>query len=83
MRLVDVSTLKAEMIFLDSAYGQITLGAEVDLAIDLIGTTVMGRVTAIDPLLDAASNSFSVSATIDNADLAVPAGVSCRVVGWR
>ena len=83
MRLVDVSTLKAEMIFLDAAYGQIADGAQVELAIDLVGTTVIGQVTAIDPLLDAASNSFSVSATVDNADLAVPAGVSCRVVGWR
>lgn len=83
MRLVDISTLKAEMIFLDEAYGQIAAGAQVELAIDLVGATVIGQVTAIDPLLDAASNSFSVSATIDNADLAVPAGVSCRVVGWR
>lgn len=83
MRLVDISTLKAEMIFLDDAFGKISAGAQVELAIDLIGATVIGQVTAIDPLLDAASNSFSVSAIIENSDLAIPAGVSCRVVGWR
>ena len=83
MRLVDISTLRAEMIFLDAAFGQIENGAEVELAIDLVGQQVTGRVVAIDPILDAASNSFSVVAEIENADLALPAGISCRVIGWR
>ena len=83
VRLVDISSLKAEMIFLDGAFGQITAGQEVELAIDLTGAVVSGRIQAIDPILDPASNTFSVSADVANPDLALPAGVSCRVQGWR
>ncbi len=83
MQLVDISTLKAEMIFFDSAFGEIEKGREVELTVDLLGVSVWGKVIAIDPVLDAASNSFSVSAEIANEDFALPAGVSCRVTGWR
>lgn len=83
VRLVDISSLKAEMIFLDGAFGQIKDGQMVDFAIDLTGAEVTGRIAAIDPILDPASNTFSVSADVPNPDLSLPAGVSCRVLGWR
>ncbi|PJE29643.1 RND family efflux transporter, MFP subunit [Pseudooceanicola antarcticus] len=82
LRLIDIDTLSAEMVFTDAYYGEIAVGDEVDFAIDLTGAEVRGRVVAIDPFLDMASNTFSVLAEIDNSDRALPAGISCRVAGW-
>ncbi len=82
LRMIDMTTLKAEMVFLDGAFGEIQQEDVVDLFIDLTGAETEGRITAIDPFLDPASNTFSVVAEIANPDLALPAGVSCRVTGW-
>lgn len=80
LHLIDVATLKAEMSFLDGAFGTLRVGQELRLAVDLVGREVTGRVTVVDPFLDAASNTFSVVAEIANPDLALPAGASCRLV---
>jgi membrane fusion protein (multidrug efflux system) len=80
VQLIDVSVLKAEMTFLDDAFGMIEPGQELSLAVDLVGAEVVGRVTAIDPFLDAASNTFSVVAEVENENLALPAGAGCRVI---
>ncbi len=79
--LIDVGTLKAEMVFLDGAFGELELGQTVPMAVDLVNASVTGQITVIDPFLDAASNTFSVVAEIPNADLALPAGASCRITG--
>lgn len=83
LRLIDIDTLSAEMVFTDAYYGEIAVGDEVRFAIDLTGSEVSGRVVAIDPFLDMASNTFSVLAEVDNSDRALPAGISCRVSGWE
>lgn len=80
LQLIDVSTLKAEMTFLDTAFGMLEPGQEVALAVDLVGAEVAARVTVIDPFLDAASNTFSVVAEVPNPDLTLPAGVGCRLI---
>lgn len=82
LRLIDVDTLRAEMVFVDSFFGEISVGDRVTLDISLTGAQVEATVIAIDPFLDVASNSFSVLAHIDNSDRVIPAGVSCDVVGW-
>jgi len=38
-------------------------------------------VTAIDPFIDASSNTFTVIAEVENPGLALPAGTSCAVRG--
>ncbi|MHA7889387.1 efflux RND transporter periplasmic adaptor subunit [Roseicyclus sp.] len=80
LQLIDVATLKAEMTFLDGAFGELTLGQVVNIAVDLVGAEVAGEITVIDPFLDAASNTFSVVAEIPNSDLGLPAGAACRVI---
>jgi membrane fusion protein (multidrug efflux system) len=80
IQLIDMTTLKAEMVFLSDAFGVISVGDVILMAVDLTQAEVQATVTAIDPFLDASSNTFSVRAEIDNSDLLVPAGTSCRVV---
>ena len=80
LQLIDVSTLRAEMVFLDSAFGRFEVGQNLRIAVDLVNAEVDGIITVIDPYLDAASNTFSVVAEIENADLLLPAGASCRIM---
>ncbi|MFD0860122.1 efflux RND transporter periplasmic adaptor subunit [Roseovarius aquimarinus] len=80
VQLIDVSTLRAEMAYVDTAFGALKLGDEVRFSVDLVGAEVTGHVTSIDPFIDASSNTFSVVAEIENSDLALPAGAGCRVI---
>lgn len=82
VQLAETRDLRAEMVFLDAAFGQIALDQSVTLALPLTGEEVTARVTAIDPFLDPASNTFVVSAVVANTDGAIPAGIGCAVTGW-
>lgn len=81
LRLIEVDTLRAEMVYLVGAFGEIATGDTIRLHVDLTGTEVDAVVASIDPFLDASSNTFTVVAKIDNAALDLPAGTSCSVVG--
>jgi RND family efflux transporter MFP subunit len=81
LTLIETDRLHAELVFLDTAFGDFAVGDPVRMAVDLIGAEVEGRVTGIDPFIDPASNSFAAVAEIDNADGTLPSGVSCRVLG--
>ena len=39
----------------------------------------MATVTAVDPVVDAASNTFGVRLELPNLDRAVPGGIRCEV----
>jgi membrane fusion protein (multidrug efflux system) len=80
VQLIDVSALRAEMVFVDVAFGQMQIGDDLHLVVDLVGADVTGRITSIDPFIYAASNTFSVVAEIGNEDLKIPAGAGCRVI---
>ncbi len=80
LRLIEVSTLRAELVYLAGAFGQISVGDTLTVRVDLADAEVAAVVTAIDPFIDATSNAFTVLAEIENDDLALPAGTSCAVV---
>lgn len=79
IQLIEVSTLHAEMVFLHEAFGEIAKGDKLHLQVTLTGSEVEAEVFAIDPFLDAASNTFTVLARIENGDLSLPAGTDCRL----
>jgi membrane fusion protein (multidrug efflux system) len=80
LRLIEVSTLRAELVYLAGAFGLISVGDRLMVQVDVTDSEVEAVVTAIDPFIDATSNAFTVLAEIDNADLSLPAGTSCAVV---
>ena len=80
VELIDVTTLKAELVYFDTAFDEFKVGDEVQLFVDLVGQNVTAEIVSIDPYLDAASNTFTVIAHVPNEDLVFPAGTSCRVV---
>ncbi|MBL4628416.1 MAG: efflux RND transporter periplasmic adaptor subunit [Roseicyclus sp.] len=79
LQIIEVSALDAELVFLAAAFGELEPGQEIALSVDLTQANVVAIVTAIDPFIDAMSNTFTVMAEIDNSDLAIPAGSSCAV----
>lgn len=81
--LIEVSELRAELIMLDSALGEVQLGQTVDMAVPLTSAEITGTVTAIDPFIDPESNTFLVTARVENATGDIPAGVGCSVTGWQ
>lgn len=81
IRLTETRTLKAGMVFVDSAFGQFTTGQSVTLVLPLTGAKVTAQITAIDPFLDPASNTFRVTAELANEDGAIPAGIACAFSG--
>jgi membrane fusion protein (multidrug efflux system) len=80
LRLIEVDRLRAELVYRAETFGLIAPGDIIGLRIDLGQTEVDGVVTAIDPFIDAASNTFTVIAEIENADLGLPVGSSCSVI---
>mmetsp|Transcript_6700 Transcript_6700/g.11727 ORF Transcript_6700/g.11727 Transcript_6700/m.11727 type:complete len:241 (+) Transcript_6700:83-805(+) len=79
LRIIEVDQLEAELVFLAGAFGEFEIGEEIALSVELTQASVAATITAIDPFIDPTSNTFTVMAEIDNADLAIPAGSSCAV----
>lgn len=79
LRIIEVDQLEAELVFLAGAFGEFEIGQEISLSVELTQASVTATITAIDPFIDATSNTFTVMAEIDNPDRAIPAGSSCAV----
>lgn len=79
LQLIDISTLKVEISFGRAAFGTLKEGQRLNIVVDLVSRTVPATITGVDPFLDASSNTFSVVAKVDNADLSLPAGANCSL----
>jgi len=80
VQLIDTRLLNAELVFTSEAFGRFKIGDKMQIAVDLVNQTVTGKVMAVDPFLDASSNTFSVTIEIDNSTQMLPAGAACRLV---
>jgi RND family efflux transporter MFP subunit len=80
VKVAQVVPLKVEVIMSVEFYKQVEPGmnAEIRPAVPGGGTR-LATVTAVDPVVDAASNTFGVSLELPNLDRAVPGGVRCEV----
>jgi len=79
LTLVELTRLKAELVYVAEAYGEVAEGDALKIVIDQTGDEATATIASIDPFFDASSNTFSVFATVENGDLALPAGANCRV----
>lgn len=81
LRIVSLNPLYAELVFPQNAHGHLRPQQSVRLLLPALGRTVVGRIMVVDPVIDAASNSFGVRVSIVNEGNTVPSGLRCEVLG--
>ncbi len=80
LHLAAIDRLRVEVVVPASQFGTIANGSPATVQPDLPGVgAVRAEVSLVDPLVDAASNTFRVRLAIDNSDGTVPAGARCKV----
>jgi len=78
-RIVATDPLRVELVMPAAAYREVRPGAAVEVSPELPGTTPLrATVTRIDPIVDAASNTFRVRLELPNPNSALPAGLRCQ-----
>ena len=80
LRLAKLDPLRVELVVPASRYGSVALKDRIMVTPELPGIApVQARVTHIDPIIDAASNTFRVRLKLPNPDHKLPGGARCRV----
>ncbi len=79
LRIAKVNPLRVQLVVPIALYGQMQIGSLASVMPDLPGAQIRSaRVTLVDKVVDAASNTFRVHLELPNADLALPAGLRCK-----
>ena len=79
LRVAKVNPLRVQVIVPTSLYGRIQPGSSALVLPELPNAApATGRVTLVDKVVDAASNTFRVRLELPNPDLALPAGLRCK-----
>lgn len=80
LRLASIDELRVELVMAGASFGSIKPNDKVTVFPELSELApVETLVTVVDPIIDAASNTYRVRLLLDNSDLTVPSGVRCRV----
>jgi RND family efflux transporter MFP subunit len=80
LRVADLSRLRVEVVVPAAQFGTIAEGLEVDVKPEVPGLAPRrAKVTQVDRVIDAASNTFRVRLSLPNDDAQVPAGARCKV----
>jgi membrane fusion protein, heavy metal efflux system len=79
-RIAQIDPLRVEVVLPSSQFGRIAVGATARVTPEMPGSTVHeARVSIVDPVVDAASNTFRARLSLPNPTFELPAGVRCRV----
>ncbi|MEK8049726.1 efflux RND transporter periplasmic adaptor subunit [Ideonella sp. DXS22W] len=80
LRIADVSVLHVEALLPVAAYRKLQPGQALEVLPDApVGGKLSARVKTLDPVIDVGSGTFRVRLELPNADLRLPAGLTCRV----
>ncbi|MGH8663085.1 MAG: efflux RND transporter periplasmic adaptor subunit [Burkholderiales bacterium] len=80
LRIAMIDPLRVEVMLPVAHYGSIAAGASLTVYPDLPNAEpVSARVTRVDKVIDAASNTFRVRLSLPNPGHKLPAGLRCRV----
>lgn len=80
LRIAMIDPLRVEVMLPVAHYGSIAAGASLTVHPDLPNAEPLSaRVTRIDKVVDAASNTFRVRLSLPNPGNKLPAGLRCRV----
>jgi RND family efflux transporter MFP subunit len=76
--LAQVDPLTIDLVLPSKRYGSVKVGDSVQLRLSPpAGKVVQSSIEVVDPVIDAASDTFRVRLTLPNPDNAIPAGVRC------
>lgn len=79
-KLARLDPLKVEIIVPVKQFGSIKSGMKAEVRPEQpVGGVYIGKVTIVDKVIDAASNTFVVRVDIPNPALKIPSGLRCRV----
>ena len=79
VRIAKVDPLRVQVVVPTAYFGKIQSGGTARIMPELPDTQpVIARVTLVDKVIDAASNTFRVQLELPNPDLALPAGLRCK-----
>ena len=79
VRVAKVDPLRVQVVVPTAFFGKIHLGSTAKVIPELPDTQpIVARVTLVDKVIDAASNTFRVQLELPNPDLALPAGLRCK-----
>ncbi len=80
VRVARVDPLKVQVVVPTAQYGRIAVGGSATVMPELPGAApAQARVSLVDKVIDAASNTFRVHLELPNPDLRLPAGLRCKV----
>ncbi|WP_230971553.1 efflux RND transporter periplasmic adaptor subunit [Nitrogeniibacter aestuarii] len=80
LQVAAIDELQVEVVVPAAQFGTIRSGEVATVRPDVPGVApVQARVNVVDPMVDAASNTFRVRLAVDNREGQVPAGVRCRI----
>lgn len=80
-RIIKVDRLRVQVVIPHTYFGKIRAGEKASVMPDLPDTpAVPARITMVDKAVDPASNTFRAQLLLPNHDLALPAGLRCKVV---
>lgn len=78
LRIAQIDPLKVLVVVPAALYGRVAVGAGVAVTPQLPNAAALrGRVTLVDALIDAPSNTFRIQLELPNPERSVPAGLRC------
>lgn len=79
LRIAQLDPLRVELVLPAARWGSLAKGSPVSIVPELPGAgAVVARITHVDPMLDAASNTFRVRLDLPNPGHKLPAGARCK-----
>jgi RND family efflux transporter MFP subunit len=80
MTIAQVDPLNVELVLPMARYGDITIGSTAIVhPVAPVGGAYSAKATVIDPVIDAASETFGVRLILPNPNRTIPAGIRCSV----
>jgi RND family efflux transporter MFP subunit len=78
LRIAQIDPLKVLVVVPATLYGRVAVGSSLAVTPQLPNATpLQGRVTLVDTLIDAPSNTFRIQLELPNPERKVPAGLRC------
>lgn len=79
LKLAEIDPLRVEVVLPEEAYGKVRVGMTATVVPEGLGGRYTARVTVVDRVLDAASDSLGVRLELPNKQGKLPGGLRCTI----